>query len=138
MRKNQEYKQDLLRDLREDREYARAYLAAAWKDSQEVFLIALRDVSEALKGSIGAVANEAHVNRENLYRSLSKEGNPRLNTFYSVVNVLGFSLFDSPSSGPNLNDPQGKVSLNAEPPCDKCGTFDRVPGSKFCKECGAQ
>lgn len=59
MPRNLNYKNDLLADLRSDKGYAVAYLAAAARDSQESLLIALRDVAEALRGSIGVVADEA-------------------------------------------------------------------------------
>jgi probable addiction module antidote protein len=89
--RGQDYKSDLLEDLRKDRKYAAAYLAAAGRDSQEALLVALRDVTEALKG-IGPVAAETGVNRENLYRALSRAGNPRLSTLGSVLSALGMSL----------------------------------------------
>ncbi len=84
------YKADLLEDLR-DLRYAELYLDAAAKESQEAFLLALRDVAEAQKG-IAQLAAEANVNRENLYRMLSEEGNPRYSTLESVLNALGMDL----------------------------------------------
>lgn len=41
-----DYKDDLLKDLREP-SYASQYLSAAYADSPEAFLIALRDVADA-------------------------------------------------------------------------------------------
>ncbi len=35
------------------------------------------------------LAEEADVNRENLYRALSEDGNPRLSTLGSVLDALG-------------------------------------------------
>jgi probable addiction module antidote protein len=70
-----------------DPEYAAAYLNAAKEESQEVFLLALRDVAEAHK--ISKVAAAAGVNRETLYRTLSARGNPTLATFESILKVLG-------------------------------------------------
>jgi probable addiction module antidote protein len=85
-----DYKTDLLSDLR-DPEYAAGYLSAAKAESQETFLLALRDVAEAQKG-VGRVAKKARVNRENLYRMLSKEGNPRLSSLDAVLSALGFRI----------------------------------------------
>ncbi len=76
-----------LRDL----DYAKGYLSAAAKESSETLFIALRDVAEAQKG-MGEVASEAKVNRENLYRMLSEEGNPRLSSLYAVLDTLGFFI----------------------------------------------
>ena len=39
-----------------------------------------------------AVANEAGVNRQSLYRSLAKEGNPKIETIDKIVRALGFKL----------------------------------------------
>jgi probable addiction module antidote protein len=82
-----EYREDLLSDLK-DPEYAVEYLSAARKESREAFLLALRDIAEARRG-IGSVAVEAGVNRENLYRMLSEDGNPRLSSLDAVLGSLG-------------------------------------------------
>jgi probable addiction module antidote protein len=66
------------------------YLNAAMNDSAEMFLTALRNVAEAR--TMAKVAQEAGVNRESLYRSLSEEGNPRLSTLNSVLNALGLKI----------------------------------------------
>lgn len=88
MKREENYKADLLEELKNDAEYAAEYLTAARKDSREAFLVALRDVAEARKGMM-RVAKEAKVNRENLYRALSRDGNPRIETVDSVLQVLG-------------------------------------------------
>lgn len=71
--------------------YSAKYLSAAFRESPETFLAALRDVAEAQKG-LGKVAVEAGVNRENLYRSLSDEGNPRLSTLWAVLKSVGMRV----------------------------------------------
>ena len=81
------YKADLLERLN-DLRYAELYLDAASKESQESFFLALRDVAEARLG-IPQLALHADVNRENLYRLLSEEGNPRYSTLKPVLNALG-------------------------------------------------
>jgi probable addiction module antidote protein len=95
MPRNVDYKADLLADLRDDLGFAAEYLSAAYADSQEAFLVALRDVAEAQKG-ITKVAAQAKVNRENLYRTLSRHGNPTLNTVGSVLDVLGLKVLIVP------------------------------------------
>jgi hypothetical protein len=42
------------------------------------------------------VAEEANVNRESLYRTLAKEGNPRFSTLDSVLSALGMTLAIQP------------------------------------------
>jgi probable addiction module antidote protein len=91
VKRNANYKADLLAELRNDPEYAAEYLSAAKADSNEAFLVALRDVAEAQKG-MKAVAREAKVNRENLYRALSRKGNPSIATLDSVLAVLGIEV----------------------------------------------
>ena len=86
MPRSRPYKIGLDARLR-DPEYAASYLNAAKRESQDVFLLALRDVAEAHK--IGKVAAAAGVNREPLYRTLSAHGNPTLATFESILKALG-------------------------------------------------
>ena len=100
MPRNLDYKADLLADLRDDIGFAGEYLSAAYEDSQEAFLVALRDVAEAQKG-MAKVASQARVNRENLYRTLSRQGNPRLNTISSVLEVLGLKVLIVPQENDN-------------------------------------
>ena len=95
MPRNLDYKADLLDDLRNDLGYAGEYLSAAYADSQEAFLVALRDVAEAQKG-MAKVAQQTKLNRENLYRTLSKRGNPRLNTVGSILDVLKLKVLIVP------------------------------------------
>ena len=55
------------------------------------FLLALRNVAEA-QGGIGALAKRTQLNREHLYRILSKNGNPGLDKIGAILNGLGFRL----------------------------------------------
>lgn len=67
------------------------YLNAAMEDgSQEVFLMALKNIADA-KG-ISEIARETNLNRENLYRILSTKGNPKLNSLNSVLRSIGLKL----------------------------------------------
>ncbi len=91
MRKGMEkYIDNLKKDLLDPVEAAE-YLNAALEDgSQEVFLMALKDVANA-KG-ISEIAKETNLNRENLYRIFSKEGNPNLKSLSSVLHSIGLRL----------------------------------------------
>ena len=84
------YRAELLEDLK-DPEYADKYLSAAYADSNEAFLVALRDFADAHKG-MAKLAAEAGVNRENLYRTLSEGGNPRLLNLRAILNALKLKL----------------------------------------------
>jgi len=99
MPRSNDYKADLLADLRNSLGYAAEYLSAAYADSPQAFLVALRDVAEAQKG-VARVAKQARVNRENLYRTLSARGNPTLYTVGSVLEVLGIAVRFEPKKAP--------------------------------------
>ena len=84
------YEEGLKKALADPQE-AVAYLNAALDDgSQDVFLLALRDVAEA-KG-ITELARETTLNRENMYRILSARGNPQLSSLKALLNSLGLKL----------------------------------------------
>ncbi|MGO9649524.1 conserved hypothetical protein [Candidatus Sulfotelmatobacter kueseliae] len=83
----------VIRELRDDPEFAAEYLRAALEDDDEpgVLLIALRHIAEA-RGGIAKVAKAAGVQRESLYRALSRRGNPRLSTLVAVTKAVGLKL----------------------------------------------
>ena len=58
-------------------------------------MLALRDVAEA-QGGLTKLAERADLNRSNLYKVLSEEGNPRLKTLGAVLHELGFRLSVEP------------------------------------------
>ena len=68
-----------------------AYLEAALEDGDPALITAaLGDIARA-KG-MTAVAREAGVTREALYKALSPDGDPRLSTFVGVTKALGLKL----------------------------------------------
>jgi probable addiction module antidote protein len=87
--KTRSYREALLEALVDPVE-AEHYLNAALDDSPEMFLKALKNVAQA--NQVAKVARKAGVARETLYRSLSDEGNPTLDTLRSVLGVLGFRI----------------------------------------------
>jgi probable addiction module antidote protein len=64
-------------------------------DDRAAGLLALRTVAEAY-GGLGAVAAEAGISRESLYRALSPKGNPTLRTLLAVLNAVGLKLSVEP------------------------------------------
>jgi probable addiction module antidote protein len=89
-RKSRPYEVGLHERLR-NRAHAASYINAAAEDSVEGFLLALRDVAESTKG-MSKVAETADKNRENLYRMLSRDGNPRLSSPWAVLDAMGLRL----------------------------------------------
>jgi probable addiction module antidote protein len=131
MKRNENYKADLLEELRNDAEYAAEYLTAARADSNEAFLVALRDVAEARKG-MKRVAREAKVNRENLYRALSRGGNPRIETVNSVLDVLGIEAVYRPKVAPLASGTVPLTAVLAGPATGPIGlTLDKAGGHKY-------
>jgi len=89
--KTEPYRESLLKALRKPADAAH-YLNACLEDEDpRVFLLALRDVADA-HGGLGALAESSQLNRESLYRALSKSGNPSLNSLAAVLNSLGLRL----------------------------------------------
>lgn len=82
----------VIRELRNNPRFAVEYLKAALEEDGEpqVMLIALRRVVQA--HGIAKVAKTAGVERESLYRALSKRGNPRLSTLAAVTKAVGLRL----------------------------------------------
>src|SRR5882724_11689234 len=89
--KTESYRESLLEWLK-DPERAAQYLNACLEDEDpQVFLLALRDVADA-HGGIRAVSRDSKLNRESLYRMLSKSGNPSLDSLAAVLNACGLRL----------------------------------------------
>lgn len=79
-----------------DPKKAKAYLSVALDEYQEdgdaeAFLLALRNVAEA-QGGLGKLASNTTLSRQNLYKTLSGNGNPRLTTLNKVLKALGYHL----------------------------------------------
>jgi probable addiction module antidote protein len=91
MVKAKSYKEHLLKQLQKPEEAAAYLNAALHDDDPHVFLLALRDIAEA-KGGMGWLADEADLNRENLYRTLSLKGNPRFFNLLAVLDAIGLEL----------------------------------------------
>jgi probable addiction module antidote protein len=83
-------------ELRADRALAVEYLKLAMQslddpDDRAAGLSALRNIAEA-HGGLAAIAAEAGISREALYRSLSPTGNPTLKTLLAVLKAVGMRL----------------------------------------------
>ncbi len=91
MKSSRPYQEDLIEDLK-DIKTALGYLNAVIEEGdRNTFLLALRYVAEA-QGGIGKLAKTAKMNRVNLYRILTKKGNPELHTLDQILHGLGLRL----------------------------------------------
>ncbi len=90
------YQEDLIESLKDPKE-AQAYLNEALMDEdQSIFLLALKNVLQAQGTGMSELSERAQLNRESLYRTLSKRGNPKLTSIVSVLNALGMTLAVQP------------------------------------------
>lgn len=84
------YKTGQLKRLK-DPSYAAEYVNAAIEAGDNAaFLLALRNVAEAR--SVTAVARNAGVSRENVYRMLSEIGNPCYTSLQGILGALGLRI----------------------------------------------
>lgn len=86
------YEDYLIESLKDPRE-ARAYLNAALEDEDKdyrVFLLALRNIADAF--GMTEIAKKAGLNRENIYRMLSKKGNPTISSLFPLLHAIGVRL----------------------------------------------
>lgn len=94
VKRSQSYAAGLDERLR-DAEYAAEYLSAAAEEGRAELLMALRDVAQAV--GVTKVAKDANRGRESLYKALSDNGNPELETFLSVLSALNLKLHFEPA-----------------------------------------
>ena len=84
------YKPELLRALQDPAEAAEYLNAALAEDSNELFLLALRNVAEA--HGMKKLAEDTRLNRESMYRMLSEQGNPQFASLTTILKQLGLKL----------------------------------------------
>lgn len=89
--KTESYRTELLNSLTRAEDAAQYLNACLEDEDSRVFLLALRDVADA-HGGIRALSRNTHLNRESLYRMLSKSGNPSLDSLAAVLNACGLRL----------------------------------------------
>ena len=94
MAKREKKYQDSLAEALANPERAVAYLNAHLKeedgDSEELFLLGLRNVAMAY--GVSDIARSANLGRESLYKALSPKGNPKIDTLRAVLKAMGLRL----------------------------------------------
>ncbi len=76
---------------------AAAYVEAALEEDDTAGLLqALRNVAEA-RGGVAQIAEKTGLNREALYRTLSKRGNPQLKSLAAILSATGLRLSVTPA-----------------------------------------
>jgi probable addiction module antidote protein len=96
-----DFKEYLVAELKKDPEFAAEYLNAAISDGDtRVFLMALGDLTKA-KG-MSAISKKTGLNRENIYRIVSENGNPQIKSVLALLDAVGVRLKTEPSRGPRV------------------------------------
>ena len=84
-------------ELLRDPDNAALYLADFLESGDiELFQEGLRHVAKAQEGGVKAMASEANLSRESLYRSLAKDGKPKMETITKMLAVLGLQMTVTP------------------------------------------
>ena len=92
--------QETLEKYLSDPEEASAYLDAVLEsEDTSALLVALRDVVKA-RGGMNELARASGLSRETLYRTLSEEGNPTLETLVKVLTFTGLRMSVAPAFEP--------------------------------------
>lgn len=90
---------DTRKELLKDPKVAAQYLEEILADGDmELFTAALKDVAEARLGGITALSKKTDLNRQQLYKTLSKNGNPRLDTLTEVLHAVGLRVSVAPQA----------------------------------------
>ncbi len=85
----------VIESLKDDPKLASEYLNAAIADGDlSVFLVALGHITKA-RGMSG-VSKDTGLNRENIYRIVSKKGNPRFTNLQAILRSVGLTLRTEP------------------------------------------
>ncbi len=80
----------------EDPAFAAEYLNQLLLDGEPAdLLVALRQMAQA-RGGVRAIAKETELNANQLYRTLSPQGNPELRSLSAVLKALGLRLAVQP------------------------------------------
>ena len=87
-----------LQERLKDPSYAAEYLNAHLEDydghTVEVFLLALRHVAAA--HGFATISKKSDLGRESLYKTLSKSGNPKIETLSKLLHTMGLKLSVEP------------------------------------------
>ena len=83
---------EFLSETLNDPEVAAEYLSASIEEgSIDEFLLALKSVADS-HGGIGNIAEISDLNRQNLYKMLSEEGNPTIKSLLAILKAIGIKI----------------------------------------------
>ena len=77
---------------KKDPAYALELLNSVLADGDQAeLLVVLRQLAKAF-GGVQAIADKAHLNPTQIYRTLSPDGNPALSSFRAILDAMGMRL----------------------------------------------
>ena len=92
----EDYLIDSLKDPIEASIYLNVIIDEYMKDNDiRSFLRGLKNVAKA-QGGLSKLSESTGLNRQNLYRTLSAKGNPRISTVRKILNSFGCDLYIKP------------------------------------------
>lgn len=88
--------EDFMKTEFEKEGYAEKYLEIALEDYEEdgdtnALMFAIKRVADS-KGGVKALAERAHLNKQNLYKIFNNKVSPKFDTLTKIFKALGFSL----------------------------------------------
>ncbi|MBK8872236.1 MAG: transcriptional regulator [Elusimicrobia bacterium] len=95
MKAYKDYRESLMKRLKDPKEAAAYINAASETGEQEDLLVAIRNVV-ASHGNVQQIAQRAHIPRTHLYSMFGKKGNPEIGTVNRLLPVLGLRFAVAP------------------------------------------
>jgi probable addiction module antidote protein len=97
MMKDRSHDEAMSELFRDDLQFAAEYLNGVLEDGEPAdLLVALRQIADA-RGGVRSVARDTDLNANQLYRTLSPQGNPELRSLSAVLKALGLRLAIQPA-----------------------------------------
>lgn len=90
--KDKPHDESMAQLYREDPDFAIATLNAILQDGDQAeLMVVLRQLAKAF-GGVQTVAEKAHLNSTQIYRTLSPDGNPALSSFTAILGAMNMRL----------------------------------------------
>ena len=88
--------EEFLSESLNDPEVAANYLSASIENgSIDEFLLALKSVADS-HGGISNIAEISDLNRQNMYKMLSEDGNPTIKSLLAILKAIGIKINFTP------------------------------------------
>ena len=98
MMKHRTHDEAMAEIYQSDPAYAQELLNSVLADGDQAeLLVVLRQLAKAF-GGVQSIADKAHLNPTQIYRTLSPDGNPALSSFRAILDAMGLRLAVAPKS----------------------------------------